>query len=62
MQKSNLAESSCIFECLLMQNTSNQSAQLSHDSSKLNEWLSQNKKNGDFRELFLPKSDFKTMQ
>ena len=46
-------------ECLLLQNPSNQSSQLSY-SARLNGALSQYPKTGGFRKLFLPENDFKT--
>ena len=58
-RKKNSAEIFGIFECLLPQTHLIKTLN-SLDSSRQNRRLSQNPKTGCFRELFLPKIDFKT--
>ena len=58
-KKKFLAEIFCIFECVLLPNPSIKALN-SLDSSRPNGRLSQSPKAGAFRELFVPKNDFKT--
>ena len=58
-KKKILVELFCIFECLLPPNSSNQSSHLSLFFKTKWKLITKSKKRG-FRELFLPKNDFKT--
>ena len=60
MQQQKIGRNFLHFECLVPQNPSIIKALKSLDSSISNGRLSQNPKKGHFRELFLPKNDFKT--
>ena len=60
MQQQKIGRNFLHFECLVPQNLSIIKALKSLDSSISNGRLSQNPKKGHFRELFLPKNDFKT--